>query len=559
MNTLAPRPPDPTSSLSEIEAILTKIRTTLTVIAQNQTQSLTPELKASIHNLLVQSALLKLSHATVLQQTEQARKLAAADLRTLVGARQKLRTLVYERHALEREIESVRTQSRTAFDNLGVVLPLDVNADVADTVAADLHTKTETALREELEKRREVKRRMDEVKRRTEERSDVLVSVRGQLQRLPEAVVKMKEVVEPIKRFLGVEEGDGVSEAEMKEVKALPWQLYVLAREAMAYRTSYAGKIEVTVVEEDGGGKELYRTCGRKVRVEIIGGTEIEGKRLVVVWRYHEELKVVSVVGEIEGVEGDVLMRLFPHDVGVESPNAGNRHLNDGRFRWEADKAEGGRPFMWANLVCAVGCLPRFEKRTEEDVEVEWPGVAAELSGHDRFKEVVEALHGRLVSRVKLHKQLERLATKRRLLVGPRELGMEEEPTAVVGDFVALPKEHWPDSSCDKFFQMWCMVVESKGVKLNVLIGLLAQYPVDEPEFRISSAGEGGICEQDMEELAYVVNNFEMSSKVDKNLVVCGRIVRLLLGVDLLVKRATEGDGASKEPPMSLNRLLCLR
>lgn len=479
-----------------------------------------------------------------------------------MAARQKLLTLRYERGALEREIASVRAQSRSTFEKVDLKVEKEVDVNVDEETALEMHKGVLKLLEEELERRREVKKQTVDVRKRKEEKRQALANMKESLRNLPEVVRKLGEMVEPVRSLVEVKNSGRATEREISEVRTLPGPLYVLGREALGYRSMFEGRISVKVVEESANERGLYRAYPKKIRIEVHGGEEAGRKSLAIVWKYHEELRIVSVKGTVEGMEGEEwLRRLFPFDEGDETPNAGNSHLEGGSFRFDVSKAGDSKPYVWANLVCGIGCLSRFEGG-EDVVGAGWAGVAGQMEGHLRFKEVVEALHGRLVSRVILDRQLECL-TARRLIVEAGELGLEQAES-VVEDFVRLAREDW-DTSHGRFMQVWGMRVKNDGVKVNCMIGVLPDYPIGPPVFRLDCEGGGGICEKDVVELEYAVNAFAIEDERKKNFLLSGQIGKMLLGVDALVAGGrtddcetsiAEGGGSGKQIPTSIAHLL---
>lgn len=560
----------PTSSIASVQSTLSSLQATLSDLcasvsefAQRQNGPSSADLKPPMKNVLMQTTIVKLSHDSLLHYVGQARQESLEYQKRFVAARQKLLTLRYERGALEREIASERARSRSAFKKVDLNVGKEVDADVDEQIALETHDRVLKLLEGELERRREVKKQTAEVKEKKEEKRRALLTMKERLRNLPEVVRKLGDMVEPVRSLVEVGNGGHVSEREVAEVRALPAALYILGREALGYRGMFEGRISVKVIEEVGNEKRLYRTYPKKIDMQVHGGTEAGGKSLRVLWRYHEELGIMSVEGMVEGMVGEEWLRsLFPFDEGNETPNAGNNHLEGGNFQFDVSKAGGGRPYVWANLVCGIGCLSRFDGEGDV-VGAGWAGTAEKMEGHLRFKEVVEALHRRLVSRVILERQLKCLVD-RRLMVGAEDLGLEQAESTVE-DFVKLAREDW-DANHTRFTQVWCMRVENVGVKVNCMIGLLPDYPVGPPVFRLTCHGGGGICEKDVVELEYAVNAFAIEDEQKREFLLSAQIGKVLSGVDILVARRRTDDtetskeegsgGAEKQVPASIARLL---
>lgn len=480
-----------------------------------------------------------------------------------MAARQKLLTLRYERGALEREIASVRAQSRSTFEKVALKIEKEADVDTDEDTALKMHKEVLKLLKEELERRRDVKKQTEVVKKGKEEKRQALANMKERLRNLPEVVRKLGEVVEPVRSLVEVKNGGRVTEREVAEMRSLPSPLYVLGREALGYRSMFEGKISVQVVEDVGDEGGLYRAYPKKVRIEVHGGEEAGMRSLIVVWKYLEEQRIVSVKGTVEGMEGEEWLRtLFPFDEGDDTPNAGNSHLEGGNFRFDVSKAGGSRPYVWANLVCGIGCLSRFEVGGDM-VGAGWAGVAGQMKGHLRFKEVVEALHRRLVSRVMLERQLQCLM-ERKMMVEVGELGLEQAESALE-DLVRLARED-QDTSSGRFMQVWDTCVKNDGVKVKCRIGVLPDYPNGPPVFCLDCEGGGRICEKDLVELEYAVNAFAVEDEQKRDFLLSGQIGRMLLGVDALVARGrtddcetntAEGSGGGGKPvPTSIAHLL---
>lgn len=551
-------------------------------IPPTQTASMRPSvaLKPNSQELLVQSVVTKVSHDAIIRSVDLARRNSQSDLAMLQRLRQRHASLRYERELLEREIAVKRAINAPTLERLPVELPAPPSTADGDERVLRLHAETVAALEAEVSRRREVREDVEKVVVHTKRKRDALAKTKDELRTLPGAVAKLRAVVEPVRKLLHVGEDVAANPAELTQIRTLPTPLYVLAREAFAFRAMFRSTIEVATVTESGKEAGLYRMHPRRVVVDVHFGasSSAKGAVLQVHFCYHPQLHVVTVLSRIaEGddaagaLEGKGLQLLFPYDVGESSPNPCNAHLEGGSFTFDVSKAGGARPYVWANLLCGLPCLERFT--TVNDVAgASWPAKAASHEVHVRFKEVVSALHGRLGMELALRKQTEILA-KKKLPVKAVELGFAEEPKACVDEFVQLAAGDWEtveglgrDGVNVVFKEVWCMVARKGEVRVNCLVGVAPNYPTGSPLFRLRCESRtGGISEQEVTVLEQRVNGYSMEGR--RELLLTGQILALLEGVDRIVVDTEEpvavtsprpGGGRSGKGklPASLARLL---
>lgn len=541
-------------------------------------------LKPHSQELLVQSVVTKVSHDAIIRSVDLARRNSQSDLAMLQRLRQRHASLRYERALLEREIAVERATDAPALARLPVALPAPPSAADGDEPALHAHAETLAALDAELVRRRDVRNEVEKVVVHTKRKREALAKTKDDLRALPGAVAKLRAVVEPVRKLLHVGEDVAVNPAELVQIRTLAPPLYVLAREAFAFRAMFPGTIEVATAMESGKEAGLYRVHSRRVVIDVRYGASsgARGAMLQVQFRYHPELRIVTVLSRlVEGedapdpLEGKGLQLLFPYDVGESSPNPCNAHLEGGSFKFDASKADGARPYVWANLLCGLPCLERFAP-VNDITGAGWPAQAASHEEHVRFKEVVSALHAKLGMELALKRQTEILA-KKRLPVKAVELGFAEEPRACVDDFVQLATGDWEtveglgvDGVNVVFKEVWCMAARKDEVKVNCLVGIAPNYPTGSPVFRLRCESRTGVMsEQDVMELEHRVNAYAMDGELERRreLLLTGQILALLEGMDRIVpdreepvpmaspRRGGERSGKGKLPA-SLARLL---
>lgn len=519
----------------------------------------------------------KVAHDAIIRSVDIARRNSQADIALLQTSRQRHASLRYERALLERQIEAEREIKAPSVDKLAIKLPAPPPKNASDEEALDAHMKTLKALRDELERRKRVHDQVDDVVKQTKRKREELANMKDGFRALPRAVATLRNAIEPVRKMLKVGEELAASPPELAQIRLLPVPLYVLTREAFAFRAMFPNMLNISLLEEQSKLETVYRAHPRYVRMDVRGKEDVGTDMcLQVVFKFHPELQVVTVTSRVaKGVDvstemdGKLLQLLFPYDVGNNSPNPCNAHLEGGRFSFDASKAGGARPFVWANLLCALPCLERFDI-VNEVVGAGWPAKAAGHEEHIRFKETVFALQKRLSMEIALRKQLNALKSKQ-MPVKAEELGFSAEPEARLESFAESRSRNWEskralggDNANIVFREVWGMRVRHHELTVACDIGVAPNYPTGTPCFRLRVEDENSdVTEADLLELEQKVNMHMMEGEMEnkKELLLTGQILMLLEGVDTLGGQKSGSARIrrrhSKEKiPASLARLL---
>lgn len=564
------------AALDTVHDSLSKVRDALRDCISLQPPPVPPTpIKRPSQKVLAHAVMAKVAHDSIIRMVDFVRRNSQADIAMLQKLRQRSASLGYERMLLESQIEAQRAIKAPAVDKLSVKLPHPPPQNASEKEAHDVHLDTARALCGEIRKRKLVRDEVDGVVKQTRRKREHLATMKDDLRSLPRAVATLRNAIEPVRKLLKVGEELAASPPELAQIRLLPVPLYVLTREAFAFRTMFPKILNISLLEEQTKLEGVYRPHPRLVRMDI-QADEHAGVCLQVFFRFHPELHVVTVTSRIANSEqasvkmdGKLLQLLFPYDVGETSPNPCNSHLENGTFSFDVSKAGGARPFVWANLLCGLPCLERFDT-VNEIVGAGWPTEAAGHEAHIRFKETVLALRNRLCMEVALRKQLEALKAKR-MPIQAEDLGFVVEPEARLEMFAKCKSRDEKsknglggDTVNVVFREVWEMRVRSGELTMGCDVGIASNYPTGTPCFRLKLEKEQmDISEADMLGLEQKVNMHKMDGDLEdkRELLLSGQILTLLEGVDKLrgernsSGRARAKRGTEKIPP-SLARLL---
>lgn len=569
---------DSQAALATVHDSLSKVREALRDCISLQPPPVpSAPIRRPSQKILAYIVMAKVAHDAIIRKVDSARRNSQADIAMLQKLRQRSACLGYERMLLERQIDAQRAVKAPTVDKVSVKLPHPAPQNASEEESMDVHIDTIKALCAELQKRQRVRDEVDGLVKRTKRKRDQLVTMKDDLRSLPRAVATLRNAIEPVRKLLKVGEELAASPPELAQIRLLPVPLYVLTREAFAFRTMFPKILNISLLEEQAKLEGVYRPHPRLVRMDIQAGEHIgAGVCLQVFFRFHPELHVVTVTSRIANSEqpsakmdGKLLQLLFPYDVGETSPNPCNSHLENGAFSFDVSKAGGARPFVWANLLCGLPCLERFDT-VNEIVGAGWPTEAAGHEAHIRFKETVLSLQNRLCMEVALRKQLEALQAKR-MPIQAGDLGFMVEPEARLEMFAKCKSRDEEsknglggDNVNVMFREVWEMRVWSGELTMGCDVGIASNYPTGTPCFRLKLEKEQrDISEADMLRLEQKVNMYKMEGDLEdkRELLLSGQILTLLEGVDKLQgERSSSGKarvkrGTEKVPP-SLARLL---
>lgn len=487
---------------------------------------------------------------------ESALERLGVDQLRLRAARLAVENLAYEKDMLGREIQACRASAGG----------IDAHSD-------EEHTTVLERLRVEVEERKALRIKVEDVCKAREERKRLNLEEERFLAALPRQIATVSANATPLRNFFRLD--GGAEKVEAQACQRLPPPLFVLAREAMAFRDAFPGRLAVSVSNEEPTSAsaaestagalspltDLHEAHPSCLVIEVRGepGTPSEKCALLLTFRFHHKLGFVSVSArfesgatQVEPLSAADLRALYPLDYGDESPNAANVHLLDGQFAFDSTLAHGGLPFLWANLLCGLhfpmtGCEHGRKSRLPEQF-LSWTTAAAQYPSHLRFKEVCSALRDRLTSVLSLRQQLAQLQSTHKVPVSWDAAGISHAPHAQLDDFVTLKsEEHALTGSLGngKHIKLWGFRVSGKNVRMTGMIELQPDYPTRAGVFHLKPDSRGHVSEASLRRLELELNVFEASG-VRADLILSAQLVKLLSCIDAL---EANSEGTIGVPP----------
>lgn len=592
-----------------------KTGTTLPLSSTGPTEENTSsdkELETLSTQALSHTVCVKLAHDAIIHDVDVSRTTMKHTQDELVKERLRLDNLRYEKLILLQEISVCRNVSSPLLQKTKVPLPVTLfNSNATDAANADdVMIKNlkdvDTSLHDELTARRKLQTEVENVIMETARKKKKLAKMKYSLRKVPLDVKAVYDVVQPIRLSMaqgrssksevkGSIEGNGIgSKSELEMIAKLPLHMYIMAREAVAYREAFDSNMSVHIIPESDDAittEGIYKSCGMCVVIEVGQSTNLSadtldvdnadmvnimdtgGARLKVVFRYLEKLGIVVVRGIIisDGQECDEyptkeLKTLYPRDKGDISPRAEHAHLENGTFIFDVTKAKG-RAFIWANVLCGIECMPKIipkkRKRSSEEVGIGmgWPSEMGGMMTHLRFSEVATTLKQRLASIVHVKRQVDWLMGKRQvngdavdngMVVKASDMGLiiesDEACSARVDDFVRLGRKEWKsqgllirDDGIDDDvdvddMEVWSMrVVGGQGMMVSCMVAVEVGYPLARPVFRLKfEGGVDGVTERDITDMERSVNEVDIKDKLKGRieLTLGAQVTRLLTLVD---------------------------
>lgn len=564
--------PDSSASFAKLQDSLNRLRHTLNQCAIRHSQlaqssqlesvDANKELQTLSQVVLSQTVVLKLAHEAIIRDVNDSRQKIRNDQEELLKARMRLQNLEYEKRMLQSEISECRAMKSPKLEQTKVSLPTSLfDASESDEAMARNLKTVNTALQEELTARKKIQAEVEMELRETEVKQSKLNALREALRQIPLAVKAIAAAVEPVRHSVNSDPMGVGSREELERMTNLPAPLYILAREAVAYREAFDPTLTVHVTTNGDGDKdscELYRKHKMTVVLEVGAEENMDDARLRVFFRYLETLGivVVSVTVVVDGQECDEyptkeLRVLFPRDSGDVSPRACNAHLEGGSFVFNVNKA-GGRPFYWANVLCGVECLPPINRSDAVGHGSEWVRELLDLTQHNQFREVLSALQRRLLSAVHLKRHVDWLMEKK-ICVKATDIGFKTEARARVDDFVRLGWGDWNpeglvrEGENGRDTEVWSMrVVGTDGMVVSCLIAIEPDYPFGRPTFRLKfEGGLDGVSERDVTDMERCVNDLEIGGALTgrSELLLGAQVTALLAFVDRVEDAHARANG----------------
>lgn len=553
------------------------------------------------NDILSHTIAVKLAHDAIMRDVETSRKKIRTTEDQLLHVRLRLDNLQYEKRVLEREITMCRNIKSPKLIQTGVKLPPSLfEPQLDDAVMARSLKEANVTLQAELNSRKKLQENVEKRRKQRDEKQQRLLELKENLKSIPKAVRQIYDVVETVRNSVNSVGNHHVksvgSRDQLDRMSKLPIPLYILAREAHAYRQVFDSSLDVTIFNEavedteinnlrkedrkaqgedspadinDRKGNptsikqvacsvessDVYMGCGHCVKLEVSQGLQ-EGEdmgvrskdareeRLRVIFRFLPKLGLVVVRAVVisEGLECDEyptkdLRLLFPNDDGERSPSALTSYLDkELNFQFDATLARG-RAFIWANELCGIECMPEIH-------DSRWPGQLHEMRGAKRFQEIMMILKGRLRGIVHIKRQVDWLMGK-----GPHDdmaLGEKyRSVSAKISDFTRVSKGEWSENikaryrNCD--VEVWKVKIGgAKGLNLESIITIQPDYPLARPAFHMKMVRWGertpGLNDREMADIERLVNEAEVRDQLGltdrQDLLLGAQVLSLLRLVD---------------------------
>lgn len=547
------------------------------------------------NDILSHTIAVKLAHDAIMRDVEETRVKIRTTEDQLLHVRLRLDNLQYEKRVLQREITMCHNVKSPKLIQTGIKLPRSLfEPQLDDAVMARSLKEANVTLQAELNSRKKLQENVEKRRKQRDEKQQRLLQLKENLKSIPKAVRQIYDVVETVRNSVSSIGNHHVksvgSRDQLDRISKLPTPLYILAREAHAYRQVFDSSLDVTILnesvkdyeiknirEDDEKAKDtdsptdvndrngnptsmkrmasslenntVYSGCGYSIKLEVSQGLEdgedlrakskdVREERLRVIFRFLPKLGLVVVRAVVisEGLECDEyptkeLRLLFPNDDGGRSPNAVTCYLDkrELNFQFDATLARG-RAFIWANELCGIECMPEVGKSR-------WPGQLHEMRGPKRFEEIMMMLKGRLRGIVHIKRQVDWLMGK-----GPHDDQALDEKyrgvSAKISDFTRVSKGEWSENikaryrNCD--VEVWKVkVAGAKGLNLESMITIQPDYPLARPTFHMNMVrwGEGtpGLNDRELADMERLVNEAEVRDELR-----LGDRQDLLLGAQVL-------------------------
>eukprot|EP00519_Triparma_laevis_P003407 CAMPEP_0182508274 /NCGR_PEP_ID=MMETSP1321-20130603/24710_1 /TAXON_ID=91990 /ORGANISM="Bolidomonas sp., Strain RCC1657" /LENGTH=380 /DNA_ID=CAMNT_0024714325 /DNA_START=60 /DNA_END=1199 /DNA_ORIENTATION=- len=267
-----------------------------------------------------------------------------------------LQNLLYEKEHLQREIQMAKELQCKELTSLQAAEGEDVVVSMGKPKTQEEHKANLDRLAGRLEKRRELKRTLEEV----EEEKKRLIQENSQkkefLASLPHHLQQLNAASEPLRKYMKLSAGNQDREKYDAARTLLCKELYVVFCNLVSFGEDvctvscvrFSPKIKAWFAETNGEDYksdevEVLRPHAHSVSWSLVNGE-------VVKFNYLPDLHIITVESATP------MLNLFPSDAGVSTPNATNHHAypdyngGDGIVLPPKDVMPA-RPFVWAQWI----------------------------------------------------------------------------------------------------------------------------------------------------------------------------------------------------------------
>ncbi|KAK9807675.1 hypothetical protein WJX72_005906 [[Myrmecia] bisecta] len=342
----------------------------------------------------------EISRAVVFS-TEELKDTTAAAKARLDQSNLQLQNLLYEKNHYINEIKACQDFASQYSDADIELMP---EADFRATAAAEfLEGTTDNPyklmlqrLAHETQERKEVVRRLEELRSRKDALAQALASSRKFLESLASDVKEVKDKAKPLQEKLGAPPLRHVRIQPVAQL--LPQPLYIIYMQAVASQQAFDLPISVTFHGLPSKAEEVLRAAreadqrntseatvdkGQPAAKRQKRSQEDEGPAAALEDPYQEfPLSVILWLLSAEGAKGlgvhfqhlpalglvtaravkkeedEVLAALYTGDSGLASPSEHSQYLLGGTFQWDTSRRD--RPYRWAQYLAGVDFVPNL-------------------------------------------------------------------------------------------------------------------------------------------------------------------------------------------------------
>ncbi|GMH51764.1 hypothetical protein TrST_g8703 [Triparma strigata] len=387
-----------------------------------------------------------------------------------------LQNLLYEKEHLQREIQMAKELQCKELTSLQAAEGEDVVVSMGKPKTQEEHKANLDRLAGRLEKRRELKRTLEEV----EEEKKRLIQENSQkkefLASLPHHLQQLNAASEPLRKYMKLSAGNQDREKYDAARTLLCKELYVVFCNLVSFGEDvctvscvrFSPKIKAWFAETNG---EDYKSDEVEVLRPHAHSVEWSlGNGEVVKFNYLPDLQIITVESATP------MLNLFPSDTGISTPNATNHHTypdynsGDGIVLPPKDVMPA-RPFVWAQWIGGMYFAVKEGTRVEPSIRTIVRMVKMRVRAYKTLGELLEEIgglgKGGSVNELKLHPSCDWLSETSATLSKWEEVESGEE---------------------ERVFK--CVVTAGKEVLgCRVFVGI--DYPVRAPKFEFSRVQPG--------------------------------------------------------------------
>ncbi|GJQ15523.1 hypothetical protein GpartN1_g7314.t1 [Galdieria partita] len=433
-----------------------------------------------------------------------------------------LENYLYQREQLKEEIASCQSY-RGLIDEIPLITLEEASVSIPSEGLDSIEYEHQVMLKRleaEKDRRQSLLNQVEELKRKKDIMETELKESRQFLESLPKEIEKIHTAASRVSTFFH-DHGFAdrffyfLREDTLKRMFLLPFPLYVLARQAYAFQHTYQadkhiqfhmdiiGDIDAaeSMCEQLNTGwnapvENLYERHPLQVQLEL--GGQPEGaldaslqKTVTATFSYLSCLEIVVVSFSGNASDGNLSTEqfafLFPGDDGSHSPNPTNHYLEEGKFQFQPSKADGARPFIWAQIICGLGFPFELNLSSSMKDAKEWLRNALNYSKHVVFGAVIKAMVARNYFLQSLSMQLVSL---QRLIVpvNAKEAQLPGDPRSELKSWSELvDNQDFATAPTNSSFytltgtRKFLLEIQSESIHLRGLVAVCPDYPLTSP------------------------------------------------------------------------------